>query len=187
MDGAGHEKAKFGQETMPQRSSEDRRVRGYFGIGAERISKPLNLGNLVRSAHAFGASFVFTVGAHPRALDFSSDTSKSFGRIPYYHWAAVEDIHLPRDCRLVVIELIEEAEDLPSFRHPAKAAYVLGPELGSLSPELVARCDHLIRIPTQFSVNVAMAGAIVMYDRIRTLGRFAPRPLSLGRSRLQQQ
>jgi tRNA G18 (ribose-2'-O)-methylase SpoU len=186
MDCAGRGNAKFGQETMAQRSSEDSKMRGYFGIGAERISKPLNLGNLIRSAHAFGASFVFTIGAHPRALDFSSDTSKSFGRIPYYHWASVDDIQLPRDCRLVGIEMIEEAEDLPSFRHPAKAAYVLGPELGSLSPELLARCDHLIRIPTQFSVNVAMAGAIVMYDRIRTLGRFAPRPLSLGRSRRQQ-
>jgi tRNA G18 (ribose-2'-O)-methylase SpoU len=90
---------------------------------------------------------------------------------------------LPEDCRLVGIEIMEESVDLPSFRHPVRAAYVLGPELGALSPELVARCDHLIRIPTQFSINVAMAGAIVMYDRIRSLGRFAPRPLSAAPSR----
>ena len=31
--------------------------RGYFGIGAEGISKPMNLGALMRTAHAFGASF----------------------------------------------------------------------------------------------------------------------------------
>ena len=37
--------------------------RGYFAIGAERSSKALNLGNLMRSAHAFGASFTFTIGA----------------------------------------------------------------------------------------------------------------------------
>ncbi len=169
---------------MTERRSENQKTRGYFGIGAERISKPLNLGNLIRSAHAFGASFVFTVGAHPRALDFSSDTSKSLGRIPYYHWETVDEVCLPKECRLVGIELIDESEDLPSFRHPMKAAYVLGPEKGALSPELVARCDHLVRIPTQFSINVAMAGAIVMYDRVRTLGRFAPRPLVLGKSRL---
>ena len=36
-------------------------MRGYFGIGVEGISKPMNLGNLLRSAHAFGASFFFTV------------------------------------------------------------------------------------------------------------------------------
>ena len=39
-------------------------MRGYFGIGAEGISKPMNVGNLVRSAHAFGASFLFLVDAH---------------------------------------------------------------------------------------------------------------------------
>lgn len=169
---------------MTHRISEKKSARGYFGIGAERISKPLNLGNLIRSAHAFSASFVFTIGAHHKALDFSSDTSKTLGRIPYYHWETINDMHLPNDCRLVGIELMDESEDLPSFRHPIKAAYVLGPELGTLSQELVARCDHLVRIPTQFSINVAMAGAIVMYDRIKTLGPFAPRPLSLGPSRL---
>ncbi len=117
---------------MNERASETKRVRGYFGIGAERISKPLNLGNLIRSAHAFGASFVFTIGAHPRALDLSSDTSKSLTRLPYYHWHTAEEVRLPDDCRLVGIELMDESQDLPSFRHPMKAAYLLGPEKGIL-------------------------------------------------------
>jgi hypothetical protein len=66
--------------------------------------------------------------------------------------------------------------DLPSFRHPRQAAYVLGPERGSLSPDLMAACDHLVRIPTRFCINVATAGAIVMYDRLLSLGRHAGRP-----------
>ena len=40
--------------------------RGYFAIGAERISKALNLGNLMRSAHGFGASFTFRPRSTPR-------------------------------------------------------------------------------------------------------------------------
>ena len=87
---------------------------------------------------------------------------------------------LPQGCRLVGVELLDEAIDLPSFRHPLQAAYVLGPERGSLSPALLERCDHVVRIPTSFCVNVAMAGAIVMYDRVRSLGRFAPRPIGEG-------
>ena len=87
---------------------------------------------------------------------------------------------LPQGCRLVGIELIEEAVDLPSFRHPLRAAYVLGPERGSLSPQMLARCDYTVKIPTSFCINVAMAGAIVMYDRVRSLGRFAARPVSEG-------
>ncbi|MDE0409622.1 MAG: RNA methyltransferase, partial [Alphaproteobacteria bacterium] len=30
-------------------------MKGYFGIGVEGLSKPLNAGNLFRSAQAFGA------------------------------------------------------------------------------------------------------------------------------------
>ncbi|HHL43572.1 MAG TPA: TrmH family RNA methyltransferase, partial [Hellea balneolensis] len=38
-------------------------MRGYFGIGSEGISKAANLGAVMRTAHAFGASFVYTVNA----------------------------------------------------------------------------------------------------------------------------
>ena len=48
----------------------------------------------------------------------------------------------------------------------------------NLSDELLGRCDHVIRIPTQFCVNVGIAGAIVMYDRMLTVGRFAERPVT---------
>mgnify|MGYP001172807552 CR=1 FL=1 len=61
-----------------------------------------------------------------------------------------------------------------------QAAYVFGPERGNLSPELLARCDHLVRIPTRFCVNLAVAGSIVMYDRMISLGRFAERPVRVG-------
>ena len=86
----------------------------------------------------------------------------------------------PKGCSLVGIEMLEEAADLPSFPHPLRAAYVLGPERGALTPELAARCQHLVRIPTAFSLNVATAGAIVMYDRLRYLGRFGSRPVTAG-------
>jgi tRNA G18 (ribose-2'-O)-methylase SpoU len=39
-------------------------MRGFFGVGAEGISKGVNLGGLVRTTHAFGGSFFFTVGAN---------------------------------------------------------------------------------------------------------------------------
>jgi hypothetical protein len=42
-------------------------------------------------------------------------------------------------------------------------------------------CHHLIRIPTRFSVNLAVAGALVMYDRLIAQGRFAARPLLEGK------
>jgi hypothetical protein len=137
--------------------------RGYFAIGAERMSKALNLGNLMRSAHAFGASFTFTIGATYQALEAKADTSKGRLHVPHYDWAGVDAIVLPAGCKLVGIELIEEA-----------------PARGSLSATLLERCDFTVKIPTTFCVNVAIAGAIVMYDRMKSLAQFADRPLTEG-------
>ncbi len=157
------------------------RTRGYFGIGVEHISKAMNAGSIMRSAHAFGASFVFTIGAiYPTRIGGKSDTSKAPEHLPLYEFDSAETLRLPRGCRLVGVELTDDAVDLPSFRHPKQCAYVLGPERGSLSPELVARCDHVVKIPTRFCVNVGIAAAIVMYDRVTTLGRFAERPVAAG-------
>ena len=156
------------------------RMRGYFAIGVEGISKEMNVGNLFRSAHAFGASFVFTVNAAYRRSAARSDTSDTPGQVPLYRYADAASLELPQGCKLVGVELLDEAEDLPSFRHPRCAAYVLGPERGRLSPGMVARCGHLVRIPTRFCINVATAGAVVMYDRLLNLGRFARRPVTPG-------
>lgn len=142
--------------------------RGYFAIGAERISKALNLGNIMRSCHAFGGSFTFTIGAQYGASEARADTSKGQWHLPHYNWETVGDLILPRGCELVGVELVETAIDLPRFMHPARAAYVLGPEKGELSPELLARCNHVVKIPTRFCVNVAIAAAIVMYDRVQS-------------------
>ncbi len=161
-------------------SHHGRAARGYFAIGGERTSKALNLGNLMRSAHGFGAAFTFTIGATYRALEARADTSKGRAHLPHSEWDEVDDLVLPEGCALVGIELTDDAIELPSFRHPARAAYVLGPEAGSLSDELITRCDFVVKIPTAFCINVAMAGAIVMYDRVRTLGRFADRPITPG-------
>lgn len=156
-------------------------MRGYFGVGAEEISKPMNLGGLMRTAHAFGASFFFTVNAHPKVREaYNSDTSRSFDRVPYYAWASVDELRLPRGCALVGVELTDDAVELPRFMHPQAAAYVLGRERGSLSPELLARCDHVVKIPTKFCVNVGVAGAIVMYDRLLALGGYPARPIMPG-------
>jgi len=152
-------------------------MRGYFAIGVEGISKAMNVGGLFRTAHAFGASFVFTVAAaYARGDGAKSDTSDAPGHVPFYSFPDVGSLALPQDCALVGVELTDDAVDLPSFRHPAQAAYVMGPERGALSPELTERCEFVVKIPTRFCVNVGIAGAIVMYDRMISLGAFPRRP-----------
>lgn len=156
-------------------------LRGYFGIGAENISKPMNLGALLRTAHAFGAAFAFAIDPafDARAVKLS-DTSDAGGHLPLYVHKTLDELVLPRGCKLVGIELTDDAVNLPSFRHPMSAAYILGPERGSLSKEAQARCQHIVKIPTRFCINVSLAGALVMYDRVLSMGRFAPRPVKSG-------
>jgi tRNA G18 (ribose-2'-O)-methylase SpoU len=159
-------------------------MRGFFGMGCEDISKPGNVGNLMRTSHAFGASFFFFIKP---AVDMSgvrqSDTSDATLHLPLYVHDSIEQLQLPRHCRLVGVELTDDAVDLPLFRHPLQAAYILGPEKGSLSAAVQARCDHIVKIPTSFCINVGVAGAIVMYDRMISLGAQAERPVRVGGSR----
>lgn len=156
-------------------------MRGYFGIGAEEISKPMNLGALMRTANAFGASFFFTINAHPKVREaYNSDTSRSFDHVPYYPWDSPEAMLLPKGCQLVGVELTDDAVELPRFQHPQAAAYILGQERGSLSPAVIARCAHVVQIPTKFCLNVGLAGALVMYDRLLAHGGYPARPIMPG-------
>ena len=156
-------------------------MRGYFAIGVEGISKAMNVGSLFRTAHAFGAGFVFTVAAtYERGEGGKSDTSDAPGHIPFYSFPDIGSLVLPKDCSLVGVELTDDAIELPSFRHPTQAAYVMGPERGELSPAMAEQCVFVVKIPTRFCVNVGIAGAIVMYDRITSLGHYPRRPISPG-------
>jgi tRNA G18 (ribose-2'-O)-methylase SpoU len=154
------------------------RARGYFGIGVEGVSKLANMGALLRTAHAFGAAFCFSVGAGWDARENrQADTAATPAHVPMWRFPRVEEMVLPHECVLVGVELLADAIDLPSFRHPLDAAYVLGPERAGLSPGMRARCRHVVRIPTRFALNLAVAGALVMYDRLLQQSRFAERPV----------
>jgi tRNA G18 (ribose-2'-O)-methylase SpoU len=161
--------------------SDAKPMRGYFGIGVEGISKPMNLGAILRTAHAFRASFAFAIQP---ALDVNellqSDTSIAIENMPVHIHGSLDRFTLPMGCRLIGVEITDDAIDLPSFKHPLAAAYVLGAEQDSLSPTLTERCDYVVKIPTRFCVNVSVAAAIVMYDRMISLGRFAERPVRVG-------
>ena len=95
-------------------------MRGYFGVGVDGISKPMNLGNLVRIAHAFDASFFFSIAPRLKLSDAQSDTSRAQGALPFYSFAEPSDLRLPLGCRLVGVEITDAAVELPRFppSHP---------------------------------------------------------------------
>ncbi|MEM6832192.1 MAG: TrmH family RNA methyltransferase [Sphingomonadales bacterium] len=153
---------------------------GYFGIGIIGVSKAGNAGNLIRTANAFGAQFVFLVRPEFRRNVDKFDTAKSSSAIPVFEAGAFSELPLPQGAEVVGVELTDEAAELPRFAHPRRAVYVFGGERISLPDDVMATCQHIVKIPTKFSLNVATAGAIVMYDRFRARQVKGDRPLWPG-------
>lgn len=141
-------------------------TRGYFGVAVYRPKTTDNVGTLWRSAHVFGAAFLTVIGA--RYFKQPSDTMASTRHVPLYEHDTFEQFAaaLPGNARLVGVELVAGARDLPGYGHPEQAVYLLGPEDGSLTPEILARCHSRIVIPGSHCLNLAVAGSIVLYDRI---------------------
>ncbi len=141
-------------------------VRGYCGIGALNMKTDLNYGTLFRSAQAFNADFIFLIGR--RFKKMASDTTAAHKHVPLYEYTDVDDFlaHVPYDCQKIGIEIVEEAQDIRGMKHPERAVYILGPEDGSLPQKLLGRCQFIIKIPTSYCLNIAVAGSIVLYDRL---------------------
>jgi len=141
----------------------ERKKRGYFGIGVENLKSKVNLGTLWRSAYCLGADFIFVIGN--RWGKQSSDTIKAYRHIPLYQYENTEHFlkSRPYDCLMVGIEITEKARSIYTFIHPERVIYVLGAEDSSLT--FLDKCQSIIQIPSKFCLNVATAGAIIMYDR----------------------
>ena len=143
----------------------DNLEQGFFGIGIQNGKTPENLGVLWRSAQNMGASFIFTIGN--RYAKQASDTHKAVGAMPYFHYKTFQDfyIHLPKGAMLIGVEMDENAEALEKFEHPRRAVYLLGAEDHGLTIEAIKHAHKLVKFSTSLSVNVSVAGSIVMYDR----------------------
>lgn len=141
---------------------------GYFGIAVWHPKTESNVGTLWRHANLYGAAFVGTVGL--RYWHQASDTSKVDRRIPLIHYADFDDLvrHLPHGCPIIGVELDPRAKLLDeSFHHDERALYLLGAEDHGLPPAVLDRCHRIVQIPTPSvqSMNVAVAGTLVMHDR----------------------
>lgn len=144
-------------------------IQGYFAIGIVNGKTEHNLGTLWRSAYILGASYIFTVGK--RYKKQTSDVVKAWARIPYFHFDTIDDLfeNIPYDCLLVGVELEERAEWLHEFSHPQRAIYLLGAEDQGLPQKALDRCNFIVKLPGNSSLNVAVTGSIVLHDRVSKL------------------
>lgn len=149
-------------------------ISGFFAVGIYKHKTEHNIGTLWRSAYILGASYIFSVGK--RYKKQTSDVLKTWARIPMFYYPEFEDLleNIPYDCRLVGIELDENAIPLAEFKHPMRAIYLLGSEDNGLPPEIRDKCHYLVKIPGNSSLNVAVTGSIVINDRITKIPTILP-------------
>lgn len=166
----------------------------WFGIGIVRGKTAGNHGTLWRTALQLGASMTFTIGKrYNKKIEGSADIFKTYRQVPclaYENVAAFMN-NRPVDTQIVVIEY--GGEDLITFQHPKRAIYILGSEDSGVPPALVQGAQKHVSIPTAqgrpASLNVAAAGAVVMYDRFvkETLKKQETGELEVGDERLPPQ
>ena len=140
--------------------------RGYFGIGIFNGKNSQNIGTLWRSAMIMGADFIFVIGH--RYQKQCTDTMKTPRHIPLYTYKDADDFfaHIPHDCPVVAVELDDDSIMLNEYTHRERCIYLLGAEDHGISPNVLKRCKETVQIKGDYCYNVAVAGSIVMYDRM---------------------
>lgn len=131
-----------------------------------RLADPGNVGTLIRTADAFGASVALSDGcADPLAPKSLRASAGAIFRVPLTAW----DDAPARRIALVA----HGGEPLPDVDLAAPVTFLLGAERTGLPEELVTTSRKAtIALPgAAESLNVAAAGAIALYEASRRPGR----------------
>ena len=165
-------------DTLEKDGDDNADEAGYFGIGIVRGKTAGNAGVLWRSAAQLGAAFTFTVGARFEKEDDKTDAIAAWRRVPQFAYDDVAQLvtATPRGAALVGVEMGGQA--LETFAHPERCVYVLGAEDEGLPKSIKRACRHVVALPSirSASYNVAVAGALVLYDRFMKRSRPVPPP-----------
>ncbi len=154
-----------------------------FFLALDGIEDPHNLGALLRTADGAGVDGV--VLPERRSAPVSATVAKTSA-------GASEHVRIARVTNLVraleqmkqknvwVLGLDERGSpDYTEFDFRTDCVLVLGREGAGLHDLVKKRCDHLLRIPMAgqvSSLNVSVAGAIVMYEAMRQRRQAAAPP-----------
>ena len=133
---------------------------GEATLALWQVSDPGNVGALIRTAEAFGAAIALSAGCadptSPKALRASAG---SIWRVPLGTWDGLGG----RRVALVA----HGGEALSSVDLSGRVAFLLGAERQGLPSEVERDVDATIPIAGAESLNVAVSGALALYERAR--------------------
>jgi TrmH family RNA methyltransferase len=136
----------------------------HLGLALWRVADPGNVGTLLRAADAFGPAFVALSDgcADPTGDKALRASAGAVFRVPLCRFDEAPGS--------MVALVARGGTPLHELELPERTTFVLGAEREGLPDDVLARCEVRATIPQTGdaeSLNVAMAGAIALYERSR--------------------
>ncbi len=146
----------------------DEMIEGSRYLILDSLQDPGNVGTLIRTALAFGIDQVIL--SH-QSVDIYNDKVLRSMQGAHFHLSCIyrdlkEVIPLLQEKGVTVVgSALENGKDIHLLEKKEKMAFVLGNEGNGMSQEIIDICDVIGYIPidTIESLNVAIAGSIMMY------------------------
>ena len=159
-------------ERRARRRQEYRRGLRPFALAGWNTSKEHNVGTLVRTAHAAAATEVILVGDREWNVE-AARTAELYTTVTVLDTEQAFVDHLERHrWELVAVELHPRSVSLFDARYPARPCFLLGAELGGIPAHLLETAELVVQIPQWGlvpSLNLAVAGSLVVYDHLAKL------------------
>ena len=154
---------------------------GQTYIALDRVRDPGNLGTIIRTADAAGASGVILIGdcTDPFSLETVRATMGSVFAISVAHATVEEFLSWKKSAGVSVVAThLAGSVDYRTIDYKKRPTVLLmGNEQGGLPPELASKADQLARIPQQGradSLNLAIATGVMLFEARRHLLELAP-------------
>jgi len=153
-----------------------RPAKGSTFVALDRVRDPGNLGTIIRTADAAGASGVILVGdcTDPFSLETVRATMGSVFAVPLVRTSAAGFLTWQKQSGIEVVAThLAGAVDYRTVDYTKKpVAVLMGNEQSGLPDELAKAADKLARIPQQGradSLNLAVATAVMLFEARRHL------------------
>ncbi|WP_448581993.1 TrmH family RNA methyltransferase [Thermaurantiacus sp.] len=173
LSGKDNPQAVVSAFAIPQRRLADLPP-GQRLLAAERLRDPGNLGTLLRASDGAGGAGLILLGdcTDPYSVEAVRASMGAIFTVPVVH-ASVEELlawKAAHGATLTGAALHPAAWDYRALDFGNPALLLLGNEAEGLPAPLVEACDQLAQIPMRGradSLNVAIAGALLLYEALR--------------------
>ena len=152
----------------PSRTPDPVRAEKPFTAVADNIRSAFNAGGIFRTADFFGVSRIILSGYTP-GPDNPQVKKTALGADESTPWSRILDVRDAIDalraegCAVYALETAEGAHDISSFTPRFPCALLLGNERFGLDPDVIARADAILEIPSRGmknSLNVVSAFSV---------------------------